>query len=263
MNATRGLGRGAILLSSMLGAVLDFPWHEQASRRASGRKWRAEWLHRNCKEAIRRLGIELRVDGPIPESGMVVSNHLSYLDILMLSAAFPCIFVSKSEVRSWPLFGWLAQLGGTIFVDRTQRSATPRVRHHIEEVLQGGVPVVLFPEGTSSDGSRVLPFRSALFEPAVRLNLQVTPAHIHYAVAGGSSATDVCYWGEMPLVPHLFRLLSKAKITGCIRISGRPRTYSNRKVAAVRARDEVVTLSGGEACGSAGLDPARSLLPTG
>jgi 1-acyl-sn-glycerol-3-phosphate acyltransferase len=263
MNVARGVSRGAILLSGMAGAALDFPWQEQASRRAASRKWRAEWLHRHCRSAMGKLGIEVRVEGPVPERGLVVCNHLSYLDILILSAAFPCIFVSKLEVRSWPLFGWLARLGGTIFVDRRQRSETPRVRHCMEEALREGIPVVLFPEGTSTDGSRVLPFRSALFEPAVRLGQQVTPAHIGYEVAGGTAARDVCYWGGMTLMPHLFRLLSKGKITGRIRIAAQSRIYSNRKQAALRAREEVVALSGAAGPCGAGLVPADTLLQAG
>lgn len=262
MNVARGAGRGAILLSGMLGAMLDFPWQEQASPRATSRRWRAEWLHRNCRSGIRKLGIEVRVEGPLPERGLIVSNHLSYVDILILSAAFPCIFVSKREVRSWPLFGWLARLGGTIFVDRRQRSQTVRVRQHIEEALGEGVPVVLFPEGTSTDGSRVLPFRSALFEPAVRLNQHVTPAHIHYEVAEGSAAHDVCYWGEMTLVPHLFRLLSKGKITGRIRLGG-PRIYRDRKEAASRTYEEVVALSGATEPAMPGPDSSGPVVRLG
>jgi 1-acyl-sn-glycerol-3-phosphate acyltransferase len=239
----RSLSRGVLLFSTILGALANFVWLRARMGRRAIRAERAQWLHRWCKVGLHRLDIDLMVHGTLPPSGLVVSNHLSYLDILLFSAAQPCIFVSKSEVRSWPVFGWLASLGGTIYVDRQRRSETPHVHREMEEALLERIPVILFPEGTSSDGSSVLPFRSPLFEPAVELNLNVTPAHVSYALEEGSVAMDVCYWGDMTLVPHLLKLLSKGKITGRIRISSRPATYSNRKEAATLAREEVVTLA--------------------
>jgi 1-acyl-sn-glycerol-3-phosphate acyltransferase len=239
----KSLSRGAILFSTILGALANFVWLRARLGRRAIRTERSQWLHKWCKVGLRRLDIGLVVYGTLPPSGLVVSNHLSYLDILLFSAAQPCIFVSKSEVRSWPVFGWLASLGGTIYVDRQRRSETPRVHREMEEALSERIPVILFPEGTSSDGSLVLPFRSALFEPVVELNLDVTPAHVSYTLDEGSVATDVCYWGDMTLIPHLFNMLSKGKITGRIRFSSRPATYSNRKEAATLARAEVVTLA--------------------
>ena len=111
----------------------------------------------------------------MPSSGLLVSNHLSYLDIVVLSSIRPCVFVAKRDVARWPLFGWLAHAAGTIFVDRERRFSTEFV-NGIHEAIAAGLPVVLFPEGTSSDGSTVLPFKSALLESAVQLRSPVAAA---------------------------------------------------------------------------------------
>src|SRR5262249_48814010 len=125
---------------------------------------RAQWLHRWCRFACRVLGLSLKSDGPVPRTGLLVCNHLSYLDIITLSALVPCAFVAKLEVRRWPIFGWLARAAGTIFVDRSHRSATERGVEQIREALESGLLVVLFPEGTSTDGNTVLPFKSSLLQ---------------------------------------------------------------------------------------------------
>ncbi len=130
---------------------------------------RTEWLHRWCRFACRVLGIRVTTLGAMPRSGLLVCNHLSYLDIIVLSSIRPCIFVAKRDVAGWPLFGWLAHAAGTIFVDRQRPLATAFAVNRIHAAIATGLPVVLFPEGTSSDGSTVLPFKSSLLESAVQL----------------------------------------------------------------------------------------------
>src|SRR5258708_15386051 len=129
---------------------------------------RTRWLQGVCRRALRVFQVNLRVTGPIPSSGLLACNHLSYLDILVLGATTPCVFVSKCEVRRWPVFGWFASLAGTLFLRREKRSDVARMTREMRRVLDEGQLVVLFPEGTSSDGSSVLPFKSSLLEPAIR-----------------------------------------------------------------------------------------------
>ncbi len=148
----------------------------------------------------------------MPLSGLLVSNHLSYLDVLVLSSIRPCVFVAKRDVAAWPLFGWLARAAGTIFVDRKHRLSSPAVVGLVRDAIAGGSVVVLFPEGTSSDGSTVLPFKSALLESAVQLRCPVASASIQYALDDGSVADEVCYWRDMILLPHLFNLFFKREI---------------------------------------------------
>jgi 1-acyl-sn-glycerol-3-phosphate acyltransferase len=204
---------------------------------------RAEWLHQSCQAALRRLGIELQIEGSFPSRGLLVANHLGYLDILVLSAMHPCVFVSKQEVRSWPLFGLMAKLSGTVFVDRTRSSATHTANSEMSQALSQGAVVVLFPEGTSSDGSQVLPFRPALFDAATKAGASVVSAHISYDVADGSAANDVCYWGEMSFFPHLLRLLSRHGIRAQVRFAAETRKFADRKLAARVTREMVASLA--------------------
>ena len=131
-------------------------------------------LHRWSKWTLPRMGIRVEVAGSPAGAGLIASNHLSYLDILVYSAIAPCAFVAKREVRAWPAVGWIATLAGTIYVDRSRRSETHTIQPEIQSALAAGLRLFLFPEGTSSDGSCVLPFHSSLFQPAVDLQVPVS-----------------------------------------------------------------------------------------
>ncbi len=120
-----------------------------------------------------------------PTRGLICSNHLSYLDILAYAAAVPCIFISRSDVRRWPVFGWCARAGGTIFIDRQSRASTERVARQMAEALEAGVPILLFPEGTSTDGSSVLRFHPSLLEPAIHQEQEITAAAISLSRSRG------------------------------------------------------------------------------
>jgi len=204
---------------------------------------RSEWLHRWCKAAMRRLGIELLPEGRFPSHGLLVANHLGYLDILVLSALHPCVFVSKKEVQSWPLFGPMAKMSGTVFVDRARALAATETNAEMSRALAEGAVVVLFPEGTSSDGSRVLPFRPALFDAATKASANVVSAHMSYSVADGSGARDICYWGEMSFLPHLWRLLSQRQIRARVRFAPEIQKFADRKLAARITRERVAALA--------------------
>ena len=203
---------------------------------------RAAWLHCWCRFACRVLGIRVTTRGSMPTSGLLVSNHLSYLDIVLLSSIRPCVFVAKRDVASWTLFGWLAHAGGTIFVDREQRLSSVKALDAIRAALASGSAVVLFPEGTSSDGSTVLPFKSALLEPAVQLRSPIAAASIEYALDDGSVADEVCYWRDMTLVPHLLNLLLKREIRATYSFALAKIRTGNRKEISRELRDEIVSM---------------------
>jgi len=185
--------------------------------------------------------MRVNVSGPLPASGLVVSNHLSYLDILLYAAAMPCTFVSKSEVLGWPMFGVLARCGGTIFVERTRVHGVNDPARGITEALKSGIPVILFPEGTSTDGATVLPFLSALFEPAVETRSVIHPAAIGYSLADGVEA-DLCYYGDITFLPHLLGALAHEGVESKIIFENEAQTHSNRKIAAKAAWKHVVSL---------------------
>jgi 1-acyl-sn-glycerol-3-phosphate acyltransferase len=167
---------------------------------------------------------------------------LSYLDIVVLSSIRPCVFVAKQDVASWPLFGWLARAAGTIFVDRARRFGAAKTVNLVRDAIAHGAVVVLFPEGTSSDGSTVLPFKSALLESAVQLRCPIAAASIDYALHDGSVEDEVCYWRDMTLVPHLLNLLFKREIRATCSFSPAKIRAANRKEIARELHDEIVLM---------------------
>ena len=204
---------------------------------------RAQWLHRWCGVALRRLHIDVTTEGHFPSRGLLVSNHLSYLDILVFIAVSPCVFVSKKEVQSWPLYGAMASMAGTLYIDRSRTSDAQRVSGEMAKALAQGNVVVLFPEGTSSDGSTVLPFRPALFEAAVASGERVWSAHISYVAEGGSVETEICYWGGMTFLPHLWRLMSLRGIHANVKFADESLQFEDRKIAAQTTQRVVSNLA--------------------
>src|SRR5262249_44353172 len=132
----------------------------------SNSRARALWLQAGCRRVLRIFNTKVHASGPIPTKGLLVSNHLSYVDILVLGSMTPSVFVAKSEVTNWPIFGWFARLAGTLFTHRERRTQVGPLTKQLQTLLDRGALVVLFAEGTSSDGRTVLPFKSALLEPA-------------------------------------------------------------------------------------------------
>lgn len=220
-----------------------------AARASSGRARprtifeRARWLQAVARRLATALGVQVRETGAPAEGSLIVSNHLGYLDIVVLASRAPTVFVAKREVARWPVFGWFARRAGTRFVDRTRRSDVARVVTEMTEALAAGVNVVLFPEGTSTDGRTVKPFRSSLLEPAARNALPATPAAIAYRVPEGHQVErEVCWWGEMKLLPHLWNLCSLAPIEARIRWGHPLTSRRDRKDLARALHAEVAAL---------------------
>ena len=168
----------------------------------------------------------------------MVSNHLSYLDIVVYAATMPCVFVAKSDVRRWPIFGFLAHCGGTVFIDRQSRTNTETAARQIRDALEAGVVVLLFPEGTSTDGSVVLRFHPSLLEPAIQCGAAIAPAAIAYDLPGGEER-DLCYYGDVRFVPHLFTTLGRSGISAAIEFHPERESYGERKAAALALREKV------------------------
>jgi 1-acyl-sn-glycerol-3-phosphate acyltransferase len=239
---TKRIRRGAIFARAIHKSFREFARRKKANRRAPTLQERAEWLTDACRGVLASLDVRVSVDGTMPPSGLIVSNHLSYLDILCYSSIAPCIFVSKSEVRGWPVFGRLATNGGTIYVDRKSKADAHRVASEIEAALRSGIRVVLFPEGTSSGGDNVLPFHAPLLESAVRAGVPITPACVGYEIKGGDARQDVCYWGEMTFATHFLGILGKGKIQASVEIGNSRTDLDDRKKAAKVLHEEVSQL---------------------
>jgi 1-acyl-sn-glycerol-3-phosphate acyltransferase len=201
----------------------------------------ALWLQSSCRKVLASLHIESRILGSPPARGLVVSNHLTYLDVVVLAAAMPCFFIAKSEIAGWPVFGRAARAGGTIFLVRTSRASAQAVAAEIERRLTLPVPVLLFPEGTSTDGSRVLRFHSRLIDPAVVAAAPVTPVALRYSADGAVEERELCWVGDTSFLPHLWKTLGTPGVQAEVRF-GTPRVYRDRRTATREAHAEVVAM---------------------
>ena len=196
--------------------------------------------------ACRILGVKLVVDGTPPVNGpaLMVANHVSWLDIPILSATAALSFVAKREVGSWPLFGPLSRLQGTVYVNRERRQTTGTSRNELHERLAAGSIMVLFPEGTSSDGTGLLPFKSSFFAAALRDDVPVIPVTLAYERVHGLPMTRrerplFAWYGDMELAPHLWNALKAGPLTVRVRFHGAlsPHDFAGRKALSQTVED--------------------------
>ncbi|MBZ0104586.1 MAG: 1-acyl-sn-glycerol-3-phosphate acyltransferase [Sulfuricella denitrificans] len=148
---------------------------------------------------------------------MVVANHISWLDIYLLNAARPVRFVSKAEVRNWPVIGWLAQVTGTLFLEREKRRDAARINNAIGIALDNGDCVAFFPEGTTTDGTRLRPFLASLLQPAIDAGAELRPVAIRYPSPDGGINTLAAYFDDMSMLDSLRNILSQREIRAEVR----------------------------------------------
>ncbi len=201
-----------------------------------GLRWRNRMVRAWARSLARCFGMRITRTGEPPRGAfLMVANHVSYLDILLLSQFVDVAFIAKSEVRNWPGLGLLARSVGTIFIDRTSRRDAVRVSGIIEEALSSGLGVLLFPEGMNGDGKDVLPFKPALLDGAARNGLPVHYAGIRYA------QEQVPWVGEIGLVEHAWTLLQLPHIDVRLQFGGSV-VAADRKELADRLWNEVRAL---------------------
>ncbi len=206
---------------------------------------RAAWMQHTAGRLLRIFAVEISVVGTAPERGLLVSNHLGYVDVLVLGALNPSVFVARHDVQSWPVFGWLASRAGTIYIERERRAHVGPVTDQIQTVLDADGLVILFPEGTSSDGRTVLPFKSSLLEPAARSSQPMSVSWIQYELDDGDVTEEVCYWKDMTFLPHLLNLLGKRRIRATVRFVAVMEHAADRKALARQLHTEVLRLNYG------------------
>ena len=202
----RGVVRLLLVGLLFLSAFLDFVFRIRLWGRAS-LSARAAWMTFWARIFLRILNGKVTRAGRPPTCGLLVSNHLGYVDILVYGSIFPLILLSKSEVRDWPVIGGLTRIAGTLYIRRESKSDVVTLGDDMAKVVDAGMVLAVFLEGTSSGGDVVLPFRSSLLAPAEQHRWPVTASWIHYHLPGGSAADEVCYWRDMTFFPHLFNLL--------------------------------------------------------
>lgn len=185
----------------------------------------AHWIRMHTKTALRLLEIKVNlISNKWPketlltqQNYLVVSNHLSYLDILAISSLLPCGFVTSVEVRNTPFLGWLARLGGCLFVERRSRGNLLNEIADISLSLQNQLNVCIFPEATSTNGEAVLRFRRPLYQSAIQSGRPVVPLTLNYTGINdqqiGVHNRDIVFWyGDMPFLSHLWRVMAQNKI---------------------------------------------------
>ncbi|HMO65577.1 MAG TPA: lysophospholipid acyltransferase family protein [Verrucomicrobiota bacterium] len=239
LRAARRLGGFGAAAVFVAGEFILRRWLPGRARQAVER---AAWLQWAARCTLRGLGVAARHHGAPPSRGLLVCNHLGYLDIPVLAAAQPLVFVSKASVRWWPLFGQLAAFGGTLFLRRDRRGHVADIAAQFAPIIEGGTVIGLFPEGTSSGGHTVLPFKPSLLAPAAQRGWPVTPAWITYAVEGGTVAEDVAYWGDMTFAAHLPNVAALPQVTGHVFYGEPVAGLTDRKELARRLHAEVLAL---------------------
>ena len=195
-----------------------------------------------ARRAIRIMNIRLTVEGHPPAPPFfLVSNHLSYLDVILYQTQMPCVFVAKSEVADWPVIGWLARAIGTLFINRSRRRDVVRVNAEIEQALQSGDGVILFPEGTSSNGETVLPFKTAILATVTDIGYPAYYASVSYKTPAGAppAARALCWWGDMTFADHAFGVFKLPCFEARIRFGPEAIRSDARKEMAAVLNDKI------------------------
>lgn len=223
------------LCAAALGMERIAPKLGSRARRIVARGW--------ARSLARILGMRVRVEGVAPAAPcLLVSNHLSYVDVIALWCATSGNFVAKSEVASWPLVGLLGRIAQTLFIDRGRKRDVACVLDAMERTFARGESVILFAEGTSTGGDRVLPFKSSLFEAPLRGGRPVACASLAYATRRGAPPAEraVCWWGDMTFGDHVYALLKLRGFDATLRLAAEPVAGSDRKELARHAHAAVV-----------------------
>ncbi len=215
MNVFRAAFRALRALAHAIGGwftiVFLFPQMTAPQRDARVQRW--------ARDMLGVLGIQLRVRGTVPASGplLLVANHISWLDILVVHAARHCRFVAKSDVKHWPLIGTLATGGGTLYIERESRRDAMRVVHHMADALRAGDIVAVFPEGTTTDGERLLPFHANLIQAAISAEAPAMPMALSFLdAASGHTSQAARYIDADTLVGSIWRLLTSAPLVAVV-----------------------------------------------
>ena len=224
---------------------------ELALKRPSTRAARAAWLSGFCRRVLRLAGITWTVHGTIPRQGAVITNHLSYLDILVHAALRPCVFVAAIEIRRMPLIGWISMMAGTVYVTRGAGGSAAQAAGGMAEGFRDGLPVVFFPEGGTGVGDvPLLPLHTGLLANAIEADAPVTAGFLRYQLspedlmAGRSTRNDVA-WGDQSLPAHLWNLFGLRPFHASIAFASSPIAFernalTDRKLAGKEAREALL-----------------------
>ncbi len=233
---------GLHLLSGVLQVALLFPLGGAPWRQALRRVW--------SRQLLTLLGIRIESVGAALagiKGGLVVGNHISFIDIYLINSLLPCGFVSKSEVARWPLIGWLSRHNDTVFIERGSRKAAHRTHHTMLEAFSAGRRVAIFPEGTTTNGDRLLPFHAALFQSAIDAAVPVHALAISYHEANGARSRAPAYIDDIGLVDCMISVMQAGGLVARVTLAQSfPPPLPNRRELARCAHQAVVAALGRE-----------------
>lgn len=197
----------AQVLAGMFTLAVRFPGADAHRRHQHIQRW--------SQGMLRAMGIELQVhqQAAVPQACLVVLNHVSWLDILCVHAALPqARFVSKADVKAWPLIGWMVAAAGTLFIERERKRDAMRVVHHCAAALKAGDSVAVFPEGTTGEGPTLLPFHANLLQAAVSVDAPLQPLALRYFTPQERFAVAPAYVGDIHLLASVWRIVSARRL---------------------------------------------------
>ncbi len=234
-------------------AVFAYSILEAVVQRPRSRAARAAWLGRIGNRLCRAGDITYSTIGIVPAEGAVITNHLTFVDIIVHASLRPCVFVSKIELRSTPVFGWVSMMAGTVYVARGAGGSAAKAAQGMAKGFRDGLPVVFFPEGTTGVGDvTVLPFRSGLIAQAIAAEVPVHYGFIRYRLtpfdlARGKNVRDDVHWGSQTLWQQIWHLLDLHGLHATVEFAPDPIHFSqaaidNRKIAAHEAEAAVAAL---------------------
>jgi 1-acyl-sn-glycerol-3-phosphate acyltransferase len=237
-----GLLRLLRAVGQLFAGILTIARHFGAATQLQKEEHIAQW----ARAVLHAMGITVQSFGVAARNGplLVIANHISWLDILVMLAVQPVRFVSKSDVKRWPLIGWLATQAGTLYIERDSRRDALRVVHHIAQALRDGQMIAVFPEGTTSDGYTLLPFHANLIQAAISAHTPVQAVAIDFRdVATGQRSTTPAYVDDDSLLTSIWRTVVSPPIVAHLRFAPPQASEGReRRAWAAALRDEVLQL---------------------
>jgi 1-acyl-sn-glycerol-3-phosphate acyltransferase len=223
LSLVRALARFVRLAAHFTGGLFTLAF--QFRHYSMGR--RIDEIQRWSGQFLQLAGVRLEYSGALPRAGLIVMNHISWLDVIVLNALIPSRFVSKSEVAHWPLVGYLCTKSGTLYIERSRKTAAKKTNRLIGEALGRGERVAVFPEGTTTSGDTLLPFHAALLQPAIECAGTAFPATLRYFDKRGQRSPAVSYVADETLVGSVWQLLCADEVVADVSF-GPPETAFGR-----------------------------------
>jgi 1-acyl-sn-glycerol-3-phosphate acyltransferase len=197
-----------VMLHVLVGLCLclvAFPWLSPESKKSRIQIW--------SQQLLRIFGVRVKMNlTSMPGGTVVVANHISWLDIFVINSLAPCRFVAKSDIRSWPLLGWMAEQAGTIYISRGSKADVKRIYQYLIDQIGAGERVAFFPEGTTAKQGQVLPFHANLFEAAIHAKVPIQPFALRYVDGAGALHDAVEFIGDMTFAASLVNILMADEI---------------------------------------------------